>query len=218
MPPDQLHHKREAREREHLQRKAKEQSVYKRALVVVEGQTEEKYLNTIKQMLRLSSVEVEVSSGSAPISVVECALERFAEEGRDFDFVFCVFDHDNQPTYDAAITKAQDHHRLPKEGDEEALLYAIPSIPCFEFWLLLHFRNTSRQYTSCDEVTRDLQQELKKAGLPAYKKPGKFQWLTEARFESACTNARQVEQQAGSGGFPVPTWMHVLVEKLKSLR
>ncbi len=222
MSPDQLHHKRKARESEELQRRSQKRAAHDRVLIVTEGKrTEPNYFAALRGVLDLSShlVVVEPSSGSAPITVVQCALDKFAKDP-DFNDVFCVFDHDDQPTFQDALDLAQANQQLTMEDGEDARLHAIPSIPCFEFWLLLHFQNTSRQYTRagslspCDQVVRDLRQ---KGRLPDYKKTDRFKWLTKKLLDTACKNARQGEKQAPKGGCPVPTKMHKLVDRLKSL-
>lgn len=56
-------------------------------------------------------------------------------KNNDYDYVFCVFDKDRhdkyQETLDALQTKAFQKYK------------AANSVPCFEFWLLLHHKFTT---------------------------------------------------------------------------
>jgi len=81
-----------------------------------------------------------------------------------FDQIWCVFDHEGcnkHPSLDEAIDKAKAHK-----------LKVALSVPCFEFWYLLHIQLTTRPYTKCTEVIRDLKQigdfhqYSKGAGIP----------------------------------------------------
>lgn len=95
--------------------------------------------------------------GTDPASVVREAKERFLQEKTDpFDAVFCVFDRDSHATYESALSQIKDLARSKKP------FYAIPSNPCFEFWVLLHFDLSFRPYlregalSPCGVVGREL--------------------------------------------------------------
>lgn len=58
-----------------------------------EGETEQGYFEAARIHFQLTTAEVVVADntkGAAPISVVECAEERAAEQG-GYDTIFCVF-------------------------------------------------------------------------------------------------------------------------------
>lgn len=115
----------------------------KRILVLCEGQnTEPQYLLGFKRWCRNPLVEVVVDPGhGVPLTLVRRAKEarldaeqRAARERDDnvaYDEVWCVFDTDEHPNLDQARQMARDN------GIEVAL-----SNPCFELWLLLHFRES----------------------------------------------------------------------------
>lgn len=48
------------------------------------------------------------------------------------DYVFLVFDRDNDPHFNGVLNEVQVAN----------LIEALPSVPCFEFFFLLHFRET----------------------------------------------------------------------------
>lgn len=125
-----------------LRRGAPKRQPRKRLLVLCEGEvTEPKYLNAFKHEHRSQLVEVEViGEGVDPKSIVEHAIkrkkgaEKEAKRRHDpylkFDEIWCVFDVDDHPTLLQAKQQARDN----------GLNLAISS-PCFELWILLHFRD-----------------------------------------------------------------------------
>ena len=103
--------------------------------------TEPKYLNAFKREHRSQLVEVEVvPECGVPKSLVEQAVDRkkraekearrYSDPYRKYDEVWCVFDVDNHPNLLEAKQQARDN----------GLDLAI-SNPCFELWILLHFRD-----------------------------------------------------------------------------
>lgn len=92
--------------------------------------------------------------GSDPGNVVEAARRTAAEVAHDE--VWCVFDTEGpqHPARRQQVPAALD--RLRQLGYREAL-----SNPCFEYWLLLHFQNSTRQYQNCSQLLSDLKNHLK---------------------------------------------------------
>jgi hypothetical protein len=125
-----------------LRRGAPRREPRKRLLVLCEGKiTEPLYLKAFRHEHRSQLVEVEVvPECGVPKSLVGQAVERkkHAEmEARrrgdpylKYDEVWCVFDVDNHPNLPEAKQQARDN----------GLNLAI-SNPCFELWILLHFRD-----------------------------------------------------------------------------
>jgi hypothetical protein len=114
-----------------------------RFLVLTEGaRTEKDYVVALAQQTRAALVEVVVPRDHGmPITLVRAAKKRreeaevSAQGERDdnlrFDAVWCVFDVDQHPNLKTAIEEAR------TAGIEVAV-----SNPCFELWLLLHFRES----------------------------------------------------------------------------
>ncbi len=128
---------------------------YDKVLIVCEGRkTEPNYFRDLIKWHDISSVNVRISGdgGSAPTSVVQHGLDLYLAEkrkGEPFDRVYCVFDRDSyhlasqHKAYQQALASLADANA--KEG---GVFYAITSIPCFEYWLLLHFCYTTRQFAA----------------------------------------------------------------------
>jgi hypothetical protein len=110
-------------------------------LIVCEGAvTEVQYFRGYERTLRASLVQIEVSKEhGAPKTLVRTArnrkieAEELARQQKDahlqYDEVWCVFDVDEHPGINDATQMAR------ASGIELAV-----SNPCFELWLLLHFR------------------------------------------------------------------------------
>lgn len=137
-----------SRNRGSLTRPTPRREPYDRVLIVCEGsKTEPNYLKELVAHYRLSSANIQITGegGAAPNSVVGYAIELF-EKDPDYDRVYCVFDRDGHPTFHAAVQQVQDKRLIRRSGRKkigEAHFEAITSIPCFEYWVLLHFRDTT---------------------------------------------------------------------------
>jgi len=217
MGTDNLFHKRKERKVELLRRQRAMKAPYDVVLIVCEGaKTEPNYFTELKNAFRLSNANVRICGrGSDPLSVVDFAIETFRREP-EFDRVYCVFDRDRHTTYSAAIDKVK-RTRLGKGSK----IFAIPSVPCFEFWLLLHFTYTTKPFDAPagDSVCAGVIKELKKH-LPAYRK-GQYDvfYKMQNKLDNAITNARRVEQLHQTSGTDNPsTLVHSMVEYLRDLK
>ena len=147
MGSDDLFKKKKARKLRDISRKKRTRDLYKRVLIVCEGQkTEPLYFDSLKKEYRLQATDIRITNakGSDPMNLVKHAIEEYKasqKEGNDFDFVYCVFDKDDHANYKQAINE------ISKINNMEVFL-AITSVPCFEFWLLLHFCCTAKPFRS----------------------------------------------------------------------
>jgi hypothetical protein len=215
MGSDNLFHKRKVRRAASLRRTAAKRDSYDTVLIVCEGEkTEPYYFKELRDDLRLSHFNIEItgsSQGSAPINVVNHALQNH----KNYDKTFCVFDQDQHSSYQKALDKIRKRENFRKHS-----VTAITSVPCFEFWLLLHFRMTTRQFAAvsgsiCDQVIKDLKNDL-----PDYHKGyhGIYRKL-KTRLPQALKNARKVAVHCETVGTDHPsTRIHELVIYLQTLK
>lgn len=220
MGSDDLHHKRKARRAKDLARRKSSRAPYDRVLIVCEGsKTEPNYLRELIDCLKLSSANVEVDgdSGSSPVSVVQHAKRRYREErdkGDAFDRVYCVFDKDTHTTYNEAMDACAGFR-------PSGIVQAIPSVPCFEYWLLLHFTYTTRPFNPvggksvCDCVIGELQNYIH-----GYSKGdrGIFKRVMGHTDQAIAFSKRAVKAAEKAGTDNPTTRMHELVEYLKQLK
>lgn len=219
MGSDDLHHKRKARSAKGFARRRLKRESYDRVLVVCEGsKTEPNYLQDLIDHLKLSSANFEITEGkgSAPISVVQYAKRRFSKEKRKgdmYDKVYCVFDKDTHSSYMQALSVCESFRPT-------GVCCAITSVPCFEYWLLLHFKYSTQPYTTndrsaCDNLIRDL-----KKYLPNYTKGTRnlfFELMNDT--DQAIRNSKQALRAANAADTDNPTTlMHELVEYLRNLK
>ncbi len=135
---------------------------------------------------------------------------------RIFNHVYCVFDRDKHTSYNAALDKVR---AVRLRGG--AKLHAVPSIPCFEIWFLLHFMYTTRQYcapleaSNCELVVAELKQYI-----PQYEKGERdFVRYLEGKTGVAIRHAKQLEMFHETSGTDNPsTKVYKLVEYLMGLK
>jgi hypothetical protein len=110
----------------------------------------------------LFEVQVTPSRGSAPSSVVEHAIDLIQQRKRQakrsaftiaYDEAWCVMDVE-APHPHPSLAQALDRIRQKK------ILRPALCNPCFEYWLLLHFRCCQRPFASSQEAERMLRQHV----------------------------------------------------------
>lgn len=134
---------------------------YEKVLIVCEGEkTEPNYFKELRDYFRINSANIVISGdcGSDPLNIVKEA-KRYAKEeqqlGDAFDRVYCVFDRDAHASYAAALNAVRDTR-------QKSSIQAVRSVPCFEYWFLLHYEYTTKPYAEaggksvCDQVVADL--------------------------------------------------------------
>ncbi len=197
-----------------LRRRIPVREPYAKILIVTEGaKTEAAYFNGMVRHHRLSSANiVVVGQGADPKKVVDVALQlkrKEAKLGDAYDRVYCVFDFNGHASFESASDRA-------RRGG----LFLARSWPCFEYWLLLHFRYSRKPYradgtrSSCDQCIRDLTREM-----PDYSKAqaGVFETLSD-QVEDAKARAKLARDDVQHAGDANPsTEVHLLVAFLQCL-
>ena len=144
-------------DRNTFEREAKELPGRKSVLIVCEDEKNApEYFRALCRELRISSATISPASGSAPINVVDFAVDKY---GRDdgYDQVFCVFDRDQHESYTRALQKIA---ALSGHAQQSVPISAGVAIPCFELWFLLHFERTMRPMKTCGEVIGELEKHV----------------------------------------------------------
>ena len=144
---------------------------------------------------------------------ISTAAEQEGERDSDLDEIWCVLDHDER---DAEIEEFCSW--LDRQSDGEAgtvTVRAAISIPCFEYWLLLHFRYTNRPFqgtlggpSACEQVIRELEDHLvgyRKADASTYER-------CRALLPNAIRNAKRAGRSKSSS-----TNVWKLVERLREV-
>ncbi|MCP4995719.1 MAG: RloB domain-containing protein [Gammaproteobacteria bacterium] len=208
--------KRKPRRDKDLKRRGPKREAYDRVLIICEGEkTEPFYFQDLCAHYHLSSANIEVTpaDGSSPVTVVKSAKRHQKQEkrqGEQFDRVYCVFDRDEHPNYDAACDQAK------ANGFE-----LVTSVPCFEYWLLLHFEYTAAPFsktgarTAAENVVSKLRHHI-----PDYGK-GKFGLFSQLidHLETAKKRAvRGIHEVEKTGEENPSTRVYELVDYLQRIK
>jgi len=200
-------------------RKKRVREPYDIVLIVCEGEkTEPFYLESLRQALRLSNANIRICGkecGSAPISVVNFALEQYKSEGMIYDRIYCVFDKDKHDSYFDAKSKVAN-----AKLHNGATIHHIVSIPCFEIWVLLHFLYTTRSFCAAGNSSNcALVIDRLKEFIPDYEKGNKniYPQIYE-KTSLAIQRSKQLEVFHETSGTDNPsTKIYELVEYLQGL-
>jgi hypothetical protein len=199
-----------------MKRKRGNRATFDRILIVCEGKkTEPYYFEEIRQGLRLPKAEVRVihsEAGTEPRQIVDYTERVFCEDP-SFDICYAVFDRDEHKTYHDALNRAaQLDNTLKNDFKKKIRFHAVPTVPCFELWILLHFRDV-KAFNDRHEVIRRVGEHIRDyaKGLP-----GVF-GLTADKLATATTRAELLREDfnAASGTDPY-TMVDQLVAKLRS--
>jgi hypothetical protein len=220
MGTDNLFHKRKAKSAKGLQRRTARRDPYAKVLIVCEGEkTEPHYFQDLRNHYGLNTANIEVCGecGSDPNSVLQFAKQRYREEkdaGDAFDQVFCVLDKDTHTNYDEAL-------RAIATVTPRDTFIAMNSVPCFEYWLLLHYVYSTRPYSALPGNSAGNQVLSQLRGyLPDYEKgtDNIFALLLD-QLEFAKNNAARSLREAQASGTDNPsTRIHELVSFLQAIK
>lgn len=172
-------------------------------LIICEGETEVQYFKALINKLKIGRRHINLQTSNQktePKQVVDKARELVnkvnkAKESliRSYGEVYCVFDKDMHTTFDDS--KEIDEQI---EKDEKINIKAIVSVPCFEYWILLHYKYmnrsfyTDKQSSPCKKV-----EKLLKIYIPDYSKPYKKFKSVVDKFEIAIKHAEQSNKAKG---------------------
>lgn len=75
--------------------------------------------------------------------------------------IFCVFDWDTIRGNKENLKRHKDFEKEIKSYLDNGQVILCPSMPSFEYWFLLHFKNTTQLIATCNEVTNKLKPYMK---------------------------------------------------------
>jgi|SaaInlV_100m_DNA_6_1039743.scaffolds.fasta_scaffold05127_1 hypothetical protein len=196
-------------------------------LIICEGiQTEPNYLTELKDYLCLDQAAIHIvpSQGSAPNSVVKHAknaIKEACEKGNPYGKVYCVIDKDQHPTYISSLQSIKDFNESARKKCD-TVLCAIPSVPCFEYWILMHYNQSTQNFgTSGHSPCGQLISTALRTHVPGYQKADRSfaKKLIAQRLKIARVNSAITLKRAQSAGTDDPsTKMHLLVDELEHLK
>lgn len=202
--------------------KRKEVSFSKRGLILCEGETEENYFQGLitqeKYRRQFSSIDVKIykPKDNSPVGLIKNAKEKIKVAKRDknpYNFIWVVFDKDGHANIPDAFENARN------SNPEVQIAFTIP---CFEYFVLLHFEKTSKPFKKCDDV---ISQIKKQKYIPDYEKASNIFKLLEPNMQTGLANSAwiveqftgEVEEGKKVYNLSAYTNIHVLVNELYEL-
>ena len=200
------------RDTDSLRRKPGRKAPRSVTLIVCEGETEQEYFDAARIKYELTTAEIilaENTFGPAPISVVRCAESKYAEPG-SYDTIFCVFDRDGHESFDRARDRIK---VLAKRKNKPLPIHEAISIPCFEYWVLLHHVRTDAPFHRCLDVMEQVRKYI-----PGYEKAdAAIARQLMARVEAALGNADWVESRAMDNDYNPFTSVHQVLRHFEQI-
>lgn len=204
------------RQRADLERKLNRRASYDRILIVCEGEkTEPLYFDEIKQTYKLSTANICIlhgAYGTQPQKIVDYAHDKCLKS-KEWEHVYCVFDRDDHPNFNNALVSTLALDKKYRNDLRQPIRFeAIPSIPSFELWLLLHYECITREIDR-NEVMRLLRRP---SCLPDYAKGAKGLFgRTSQILDTAFSNVQVLaREQARHGCVNPSTSVDRLVRRL----
>ena len=137
--------------------------------------------------------------------------DKAISENDAFDRVYCVIDKDSHAHYKTVLEKIK---RYPRYS-------AVNSVPCFEYWVLLHFEYTDSPFVktgnkSCCDTVRSRVKEY----LPDYeKKDSQLYEKLKSNTNQAIQRAKKAIKASEENNTDNPsTKIHELVEYLMLMK
>lgn len=146
------------------------------------NKTERKYFENFSS--RNCIVRFSNGSSTDPIGIVEDLINFIDNEiGRvENDKYYAVFDTDLNKNIQSQIEEAKE---LARNNGVEI----ITSTPTFEFWYILHYGYTTKNYVSSDDVQNDIKTQIEN-----YSKNMNVYPILRDKTEDAINNAKKVEK------------------------
>lgn len=168
-------------------RVSKKRVVKKKIFIFVEGETEQKYFEFLRQKLRLSNVKIKIgvlnSTGRTWIEKAKKVMKNDPNFKPDKSTeIFVIFDKD--------AVSFEEYNKMVKEAKKENIHLGFSNL-MFEVWLLAHFEKISPRVLSKTSLMNKLSKYLSEP----YKKANSNQ-LEKIIFhhEEAILNAESISQ------------------------
>lgn len=154
-------------------------------LLALEGKnkTERTYFREFNSVNGSYHVSFAKGNNTDPVNIVKDAISSYKKmelekDAGDLAFVVCDTDFHKEDQIQEARTLAEQNN-----------ITLLLSNPCFEIWLLLHFKYSTKQYASNIELLNELQNSW-----PEYSKNiSSFEGITEKKL-AAIDNAKRLKQ------------------------
>lgn len=186
MGSDDLHKKHKALRARQDKRVKENREQKTRILILCEGETEVEYVSAIIRPFKQKFIaEISSKCPTCPLGIIEKAM-KITKYDPEFEKVFILFDCD--------VVTPEKMEKVNQIAGQQKF-HLIKSDPCFEYWLLLHFKYTRKPYlrlddkSSCEQVISDLKTI---SGMESYDKVKSINLpLLTSNLENAILHSRR---------------------------
>ena len=132
--------------------------------VIGEGPTEKYYLKSLEGIIR-AQVKPIVPNHATSMAELERRIEQCIDDG--YNLVFCLIDMDNKKkgrnrdNYLKLKTKYHQKTITRKRQGTESTIRFFENERCLEIWFLYHFKYTTQQFNSSDELAKEMERICK---------------------------------------------------------
>ncbi len=178
-------------------------------LIVCEGETEVQYFKALMNIFKLGkrSINLQTSKNrTEPIQVVKKA-QNFIDTYKE---IYCVFDKDTHKTFEDAMREIEEIKK-----DKKINIKSIISIPCFEYWIFLHYEYTNQNFYTNQTPCKNAEKLLKKY-IPDYSKPYNFKSVVN-KYKTAMDNAEKNNEIKGDNQEYSYTNVVELVKRMREI-
>ncbi|GHD66068.1 RloB family protein [Jeongeupia chitinilytica] len=127
--------------------------------------------------------------------------------------IYCVVDRDSHYKFEQTLAETRSSPKIK----------IIPSYPCFEFWLLIHFNPVSKPYgaskgkSAGECVVQDLKNVKEFAAYTKSKSNRYFDFLLDRLPAARANAARLLEEAKQRGDLNPSTQVHLLIKRIEEL-
>lgn len=200
MRQNQPKHRQMRKEQRKLARQRASREGLPAVLIVCEGrETEPNYIEGLLDHLRVNPAAIRVERGDGrtdPVSLVKRAQKLFKDDG-EFDLVYVVCDGDSNRIGEA---RRQAEKTLSNSYRQKTRVQIVANCPSIEFWLLLHFEYSAREFRNSNEAERELQ-----GHLTDYQKNDRDIFSkVRSGLDAACDRTQRLKQELRATGASGP--------------
>lgn len=181
--------------------------------VFCDGVTEEYYLQSIGDKIEHDTISFNIRSlpkRADQFNRVFEEIQSLLSDKKQYTLIFYILDMDTIYAQGKLQQYTEARDKCLHSRNANGRLFIIETMPCFEFWLLLHYDFVTKPFNCCDDVVREL-----KKHWPDYVKNSKcarqiYDKLQDS-LDAAIERARSIE--------PVHSYsdMHIFFDELRSI-
>ena len=186
-------------------------------IVCEDSNISQKYFKCIREKYLLKHVDIPSRKGEgiSLSQLLEWAIDKHKRSEKKYSEIYIVFDKDTHPDFEEVQRQIYKLRLRTRDGELVRICASI-AIPCFEYWLILHCRETTKPFTS----SVHLKKEWKNIWGDDYeKRPEKIfsQIITDISLLKAIERAKKSRENSDINNRNPWTNMDELIQSLLKL-